>query len=198
MSGRAVEFGFVELVMERFGFLKRSGFSVVRADDELIRFESTERFVIVSFGRLDYQVSVDVGRWIQTTGGWREEAYPLVHLVAVRQGERRLDRARSVTSREALDRELTRLATLMEQHLSAFIGESDVFDRMREPNAEQSAVFVDAGQAARLRGRAEDAWRRKDLAGVVLAFEQIEAQLPTAALTKSERARLDYARRHLS
>jgi hypothetical protein len=197
MSGRAVEFGFDELVMHRFGFLRRSGFSVVRADDDLIRFESAERFVIVSFGRLDYQVAVDLGRWIEATGGWREEAYPLAHLVAVETGEERLDRARSVTSREALDRELIRLATLMEQHLSAFIGGSDEFDRMRELNAKQSAVFVDAGQAARLRTHAEEAWRQRDLAGVVLAYEQIDSELTSVALTKSERARLEYARRHL-
>jgi hypothetical protein len=49
-----------------------------------------------------------------------------------------------------------------------------------------------------LRTRASDAWRAKDLATVVNAYEEIESELKTVQLRDSERGRLEYARKHLN
>lgn len=73
----------------------------------------------------------------------------------------------------------------------------DLFEAMSELNTVLSESYLEGIRAARLRARADDAWRRRDLETVLLAYSEIERELVTVTLRASERGRLDYARKHV-
>jgi hypothetical protein len=72
----------------------------------------------------------------------------------------------------------------------------DLFDRMSELNSARSEAHLEGIRASGLRARADEAWKRRDLETVVLAYTEIDRELATVELRASERARLDYARKH--
>lgn len=190
-------FGFEALAREAFSFLKDDlSFQVVESGDTRVRYESPRRFVNVYYGRSSYEVGVEVGRWLDVDGQRTEQLFPLVHLLAVEADESQLDRIRTATTRDQLGRELQRLATLLEAHATLLTNGDDLFDRMSELNAALSDSYLEGIPASRLRARADDAWKRRDLDTVLLAYTEIDRELATVTLRESERARLEYARKH--
>lgn len=192
---RRRDFEFAALAAASFAFLPDSGLALAEVDESRVRFASSGRFVNVYHGRDSYEVGVEVGRWIEVDDQVVEQLFPLVYLLAAQSGEAELDRIRSATDREQLERELGRLASLLKGNVP-LLAEDQIFDRMAELNASLSQRYTEGIRATRLRERAAEAWSRKDFATVVLSYAEIEQELRTAPLRASERARLKYAHEH--
>jgi hypothetical protein len=197
VSPRA-QFEFVSLAKAEFSFLSADfGLQLVEQGETRVRYESQRRFVNVYHARGSYQVGVEVGRWIEVDGELREGLFPLVYLLAVEAGESQLDRIRTATDRDQLARELHRLASLLKPRAAPLLTNGDdLFDRMSELNSALSNTYLEGIRASRLRARADDAWKRRDLGTVLLAYTEIDRELATVTLRGSERARLEYARKH--
>jgi hypothetical protein len=71
----------------------------------------------------------------------------------------------------------------------------EVFDVLSAKNASVGAAEREAQRASKLRARADDAWRQRNFSIVVNSYSEIESEMQTVELRKSERGRLDYARR---
>jgi hypothetical protein len=197
VSPRA-QFEFASLAKAEFSFLTADfGLQLVEEGETRVRYESQRRFVNVYHARGSYQVGVEVGRWIEVDGELREGLFPLVHLLAVEAGESQLDRIRTATDRDQLARELHRLASLLKARATPLLTNGDdLFDRMSELNSALSNTYLEGIRASRLRARADEAWRQKDFETVALAYTEIERELTTVSLHGSERARLEYAKKH--
>lgn len=192
-------FGFEALARDAFSFLQDDlGFEVIESGETRVRYESLQRFVNVYYGRSSYEVGVEVGRWLEIDGRRAEQLFPLVHLLAVEEGRSDLDRIRTATTGDQLARELARLASLLRDRATPLLTDGDdLFEAMSELNTVLSESYLEDIRAARLRARADDAWRRRDLETVLLAYSEIERELATVTLRASERGRLDYARKHV-
>lgn len=192
------QFEFASLAKAEFSFLSADfGLQLVEEGETRVRYESRRRFVNVYHARGSYQVGVEVGRWVEVDGELREGLFPLVHLLAVDAGEGELDRIRTAIDRDQLARELHRLAALLKARAKPLLTNGDdLFDRMSELNSALSNTYLEGIRASRLRARADEAWRQKDLETMALAYSEIERDLTTVSLRGSERARLEYAKKH--
>lgn len=197
ISPRA-QFEFASLAKAEFSFLPVDfGLHLTEDGETRVRYESQRRFVHVYHARRSYEVGVEVGRWIEVDGELKEQFFPLVQLLAVEAGESQLGRIRTATDRGQLARELHRLASLLRARATPLLRNGDdLFDQMSELNSALSTSYLENMRASRLRARADEAWRQKDLAAVVLAYTEIERELTTVPLHESERARLKYAEKH--
>jgi hypothetical protein len=191
--------GFAAVASHEFGFLLGMGFRLVDLSDTLARYETDRRFVRVFHGRRSYELGVEVGRWVDIDGAAREQAFPLRDVVALTQDPHTIGfGGTSATSAVSVRRFLGRLAAWTREYALPLLDDGDgLFDQMSVRNAAQEDVAQGALRASRLRARADEAWSRRDLATVALAYAEIAAELPTFPLRTSELARLRYAEEHL-
>lgn len=192
------QLGFASVVPEEFSFLLELGFRLVELSDTLARYETERRRVRVFHGRGSYELGVEVGRLIEIDGVSREQAFPLRAVVALWSDPADVGfGGTSATSAAAVRRFLGRLAGWTRQFaLPLLVDGDDLFDQLSAGNAARADAQRDELRASRLRSRADEAWRRRDLHAVLLAYTEIERELTTVSLRASERARLDYARKH--
>jgi len=181
----------------RFGFLLDLGFKEVKAEPTYLRFERYDMFIEVFHGRASYELGVEFGRWVRVEDDVVEQKFHLVDALPVFAPDVDFV-ARTATSREQVARfveELADQARLVAERMSR--GVTDAFDRISEAVATSSDEYLDGLRATRLRGRADDAWHRKDFASVVEAYEEIDSELNAVELRESEAKRLSYARRQI-
>ena len=197
-SGSRSDLAFAISAQDKFGFLVVDfGLRLIEAGDTWVRYESDRRFVNVDHGRLSYEVGVEVGRWIEVHGVRKEDLFPISYVLAIGDRAKPLERIRTATTAAQVSRELHRLALLFREHVTPLLLDGDgLFDEMSADNAARSTAYLEDMRAAVLRARADEAWRRRDLVAVVLAYTEIERELTTVSLHASERARLDYSRKH--
>lgn len=188
------QLGFVDAARSGFGFLRGLGFKEVVAEPTYLRFERDDSFVEVFHGRASYELGVEFGRWVRVDDDVVEQKFHLVDVLPVVAPESGFV-ARTATSREQVVRfveEMAVHAKVAVEHLEA--EGSTGFERVSEAVERQSDEYLDGLRATRVRARAEEAWRRKDFASVVAAYEEIDAELSTVELRESEAKRLSYAR----
>lgn len=191
------QLGFLAAAGARFGFLLDLGFEEVASERSFLRFDRNDMFVEVFHGRASYELGVEFGRWVRVDDDVVEQKFHLVDVLPLLAPNVSFV-ARTATSREQVARfveELAAAARLAAEDL-AYRG-ADAFDRISEAVASRSEEHLDGLRAARLRARAEDAWRRKDFASVVAAYEEIDSELDTVTMRESETRRLSYAHRQI-
>lgn len=197
-NGSRSDFAFAISVQHKFGFLVADyGLRLIEAGETRVRYQSDRRFVGVYHDRFSYEVDVEVGRWVEVRGVRKEDRFPISHVLALVRRPKSLERARMATTAEQASRELHRLALLFAEHVTPMLlGTDSVFDEMGAANAARFTAYMEDMRASDLRARADEAWRRRDLVAVVLAYAEFERELTTVSLRPSERARLAYARKH--
>lgn len=180
-----------------FGFLDEFGFGESSAQPKYLRFDRSGSFIEVFCGRASNELGVEFGRWVDFEGKLVEDKFHVSDVLSTLAPEAGF-KARTATSQEQLERFVPELAIsaklALEQLERSWSGGLNLVSVAVE---HQSDMYQDSMEAERLRARAKDAWRNKDLASVITAYEQIESELGTVGLRESEIKRLSYARKNL-
>ncbi len=195
------QLGFPQAVEATFGFLvSKLGFRLVEAQTTLVRYESDHTFVNVFHGRSSYELGVEIGRWIEVDGELVEEKFALGDVIALDHDLSEVGyRPYATTDKEPLGRFVAQLADWTQRFGSRVLnGDPAAFDSLRVQNARRSQQMLEGWRAERLRSAADDAWRRKDWGRVIDAYSEINAELGSVELKRSERARLSYAQSRVS
>lgn len=100
-------------------------------------------------------------------------------------------------SRDQVQEFVAELAARVEEFAGGVLSDDSVFERLSAQAACYSQRFQQEGRAARLRERAEQAWRIGDFPDVVLAYREILDELPMIQLRRSELGRVHYAERQI-
>jgi len=183
---------FPQSVRRAFGFLAEEGFAEVRSEPTFVRFERPGVFVNVFHGRRSYELGVEIG--LRVDGEAREVAYDLATVLSASEAFAPSQRW-SATTRDQVERFVTRLAELTEQHcLPPLRGDRAALARIEELSARRGREDAEAMRADDLRRRAKEAWTAGDRAAVVAAYDEIESTLTSVTLQPSERKRRDMAR----
>lgn len=191
------ELGFLDAARGHFGFLTDLGFSEKRAEPTYLRFEKGDTFVEVFHGRASFELGVEFGHRVRVDDDDLEQKFHIVDVAPVLAPEVRYT-ARTAMTKDQVDRFVDELAATTRPLAECIERDRrEAFELISQAVAAQSEEYLDGLRAARLRSRAEEAWRRKDFASVVIAYEEVESELETVDLRESEAKRLKYARRQI-
>jgi hypothetical protein len=196
------EFGFAAAALAEFSFVSEFGLVPVEQDEKWsvnhLRFESQRRSVNIHHGYWSYEVRVEVGRWIEIGGARHEQAFSLGAFTRALAGHREWEGGPTAINRDQLLRQLHRRAAELRPiaHLVLVNGD-DVFERVSANNAAWATAYTEGMDASRLRARADAAWHRRDLETVIAAYQELDSTFTTITLLASERAKLNYARKHV-
>jgi len=162
-----------------------------------MRLERSNRFVDVFHGRTSYELGLEIGRHVRVGNETVEQKFHIQDVLSLFAPEVRY-RSLTATTREQVARFLDILEAWTGRISNELLrGEDEFFDQLSEQAVRYSTEFLDGVRAERLRSQAADAWRRMDLASVIMAYEEIDSELQTAHLRASEIERLRYARTHV-
>jgi hypothetical protein len=163
-----------------------------------VRYERDDTFVAVFHGRASFELGVEFGRRIRVDDQIVDQKFHIREVLALLVPEVTFA-ARTATSVAQVARFLDELAGWTELAAERF--PSDVvgtFDQLQERGKRWSDEYLEGIRASRLRTQGDEAWRGKDFASVVTAYEEIESELHTVQLRESEAGRLGYARKKLA
>jgi hypothetical protein len=187
------ELGFPSAVRRHFGFLLDEGYEIEYEQPTRVRYSRGVEFIDVFHGRASYELGVEFGRKLTLDGEIVEQQFPLLSVLELKPTQEVTVRPLTATSAPNVNRFLGELASLSRYHALPILREvSDPFDKISERVRQAGEALRDSQLAARLRGRAEDAWKRQDYEDVVLALQQLE-QEGLSSLTQSEAGKLRYA-----
>lgn len=191
------QLGFLGAARDRFAFLADRGFEEVAGNATYLRLERDGVFVEVFHGRASYELGVEFGRWVLVDDARVKQKFHLAEVLPVVAPEVTFV-ARTATSRAQVARFVEELAQVARVVVERLEDEGvEVFDRVSAAVERRSDEYLENTRAEHLRGRADAAWHRRDFVAVVIAYEEIEAELDTVSLRGSETKRLAYAREHL-
>lgn len=170
---------------------KQFGMSCVMSNDQEVRYENDDVFLIVNFdnGR-SYELGVEIGRKRE---GQPERPFSLFEVLRLRS----IAHAGSVegmmiSDASRLGNALTRLASLTLLHASDFLtGSAFSFAQVAKLRENESDAYARESTLRSARARSEVAWSKHDFGAVVEALEPLEQYLSPA-----EKKRLDYSRGH--
>lgn len=191
--------GFEAAVGRYFAFLEDWGYEVAKAGSTFVRFERTPLFVNVFHGRGSYELGAEVGRTTVRHGEPVEQSFPIGYLATVIGGTaQEAYRTRTATTAAQVDRFVAELGQWLEAYgEQALEGDEATFEALSEAVAKESTRQMDTMRATELRRRADEAWRARDYATVVQAYDEIDRELITVSLRAFEEGRLVYARKAL-
>jgi hypothetical protein len=193
--------GFAAVASEEFRFLSQSGFRLVELSDTLARYETDHRFVRVFHGRGSYELGVEIGRWIEVNGELREQFFPLREVIdhQVDPGEVGYG-GLAATDAQLVRKFVHQLGVWTRQFAMPLLtdGDQGAFSALSKANAQHAERHRDAVRASRLRAKADEAWRIRDLETVANFYSEIENELTSVELKRFERSRLRYALKALN
>jgi hypothetical protein len=191
------ELGFVDAARCHFGFLADLGFTEERAEPTYLRFEKGDTFVEVFHGRASFELGIELGHRVRVDDDDLEQKFHIVDVAPVLAPEIHYT-ARTATTKDQVERFVEELAATTRPLAERVERDgTEAFELISQAVAVQSEEYLQGLRAARLRSRADEAWRRKDFASVVSAYAEIESELESVGLRPSEAKRLDYARRQI-
>jgi len=196
-----LQLDFAQTVEASFRFLVcQFRFRLVDMQPTFVRYEAEQAFVNIFHGRSSYELGIEIGRWVEVDGRLVEEKFTLGDVIALGHDLSAVGyRSYTATSKEQLVRSIAQLADWTQRFGSqALRGEPTVFDSLRAQGAQQSQTTLEGWRAQRLRAAASEAWRRKDWGRVIDAYSEMDAELGSVELKRSERARLNYAQKMLT
>ena len=164
------------------------GFRLHSAAANLLRYETKNVFVVVSYdAQRSFELSLNLG---QKTGAV-ERSFNFGEVLRSVEAPKNVASAYQVTSDEALNEFLNKLAKNLQQYGMSFLQNSPAafvrISQLRERECEQYALDRDLRKA---RVEAETAWQKKDYPVVVKALKPFRA-----ALTATEVEKLDFAQK---
>lgn len=192
------ELGFKEAVLASFDFLRKYGFSCVRAEPTFVRYETSallstkNLFVNVYHGRGSYELGVEIGPRDRDQASL---ALPLIVEWASRKKGENLNQQTifQASTREGVQQFVPKLAELVQKYATLFLeGDPTAYQSAAQHVRRDSALCEKEIQLRRVREQAEAAWHDKDYAQVVGLYEPFQEDL-----SRSEGMRLEYAKKQV-
>lgn len=195
-GSRSIAPSFEVLAVEAFSFLRNEGYSLVFRSEHCVRFRRGECSVKVVHDVQSFELGVELCRDELIPGEPRERCLHLGYFVwLVEGGKPSLWPSPAATEADAIGRLVFSLAQMTQGVAMPTIrGDIRQFDAAARIAEHAGVALREGWAAARLREKADSAWRTRDFAGVVAAYDEMEA-LSSVTLRPSERGRLVYARR---
>lgn len=185
--------GFAASVQSAFGFLvSKYGLRCLRAESTFVRYQSERVFVNIYHGRASYELGFEVGQ-LPEYPCQPERPFRLGEIIQLAGAEQETGYTfLQASSEERVRRLVPELADLVQRYAGpALDGDPETFQQLAEVRSERSRQLVREAELGRIRHRAEEAWRAKRYALVAALYESIPNDL-----TRVERAKLAYAKRH--
>ena len=175
MSSGRDSLGFRRAATEAFQFLvELFGFSVVRQESTLVRYESQAAFVNVYHGRSSYEIGVEVGLLADPL---KEEKFMLADILET-CGMPGAAGVRSASTAEELSQYLPELADLAKRYgVRAFRGEREFYLELRQTQTRLAHEFLLAQRLRRAQVIAAEAFERGDYARVVAVLKPLARYL---------------------
>ena len=186
MSGR-----FTDVAKRAFSFLDDEGLRLVRCESHALRYENSQVFVAVEWDARSGELNVYLG--LQPKNGQRADAFSLNDLLGMEQaGSPASNMPFQVADESRLEPFLEELATKVSIHAApALAGDRMYFRRLKTFRSAQSEAYMREMELRQVRSEAENAWREGNFREVARLYMSIERDL-----SKSEKAKLAYARQH--
>lgn len=177
---------FLELVTEFFRFLESDfGFSLVRALETYVRYESASIYVNVYHGRVSYEVGFELGRLSLFT----PVVYDLPVILEALAPDYKGQRVFAASEYAPLRFCVSTVAQLAHEHFGKAIADDkealDAIDKAYHAACERANKMYTIDP---VKQRALEAWRKRDYGKVVQLYASIRPEL-----TEVEVKRLNYA-----
>jgi hypothetical protein len=177
-----------------FDFVTKPPYSLwlVAQDEGRVTYASVDLGLVILHDRLSYEL--DLAVWRESVEAEVAHPYTMVDLVRVADPDRvRSYRQFSATTDAAVERGLTGLESDFRRFgLHAISGSREFFERMGQLRSQAATEFGAELEEKQVRESAARAWRDRDFSNVVKQYGTLGDRL-----SRAERARVDYARRHL-
>jgi hypothetical protein len=182
---------FTDMAKKAFSFLEGAGFRLSHADATQLQYETARVIVTIEWDARSGDMDASVG--LQPGKGERQDAFSLSVLLGL-QGADLPERKMpfQVAEENRLGPFLEKLADDMRAHAQpALAGDRMFFRRLKTYQDAQAQRYVQDMELQRIRSEADKAWRERRLGDLVGLYTSIASHL-----TASEKAKLDYARKH--
>jgi hypothetical protein len=190
----ASRLNFVASARSAFDFVTKPPYSLwlVAQDEGRVTYASLDLGLVILHDRLSYEL--DLAVWRESVEAEVVHPYTMVDLVRVADPDRvRSYRQFSATTDAAVERGLTGLESDFRRFgLHALSGSREFFERMGQLRSQAATEFGAELEEKQARESAARAWRDRDFSNVVKQYGTLGDRL-----SRAERARVDYARRHL-
>lgn len=185
--------GFKEAVLSSFQFLNDGGLRPVQQEMTFVRYESPEIFVNVYHGRASFELGVEIGRLREPQS--KLTLYDIVAWAGAEKGEGLGQHVTfQVSSREAVQEFVPKLAELVKKHAGPFLRADDAaFDSAFEIQSERAKNYAKNVNLSQMRKKADAAWHAKDYARVIELYGPVRDDLDEV-----ETKKLSYAEQQVA
>ncbi len=183
---------FPDLARRAFSFLESGGYSLTRVAASHVQYETESSIVSISWERRSGELNVSLG--LQPAKGDRLDLFSLTDLLKMLNVDAPEARMPFQVSDESkLGPFLDQLAKDLQTFAAPTLAGDRMFYRRLETfRGHRAHQLTLSMELSRIRARAEVAWQKRDFGALIALYGPVEAQL-----TDSERAKLQYARKHL-
>lgn len=174
-----------------FSFLKDTGFRLVKREPTRLQFETAQVFVAIEWDLRSGELNALVG--LQSPHDEEKDVFTLGDLLALEGVEtRQWETPFQVADENKIISFLLKLAEAMQIHARAALsGDRQYFQKLRTFRSARAQAHMLDMTLRRVHSEVEEAWKRRDFAKVADLYQSVEAHL-----TASEKAKLDYAKKH--
>lgn len=176
---------FASVALAAFSCLLELGFRVVRRQETLVRFESSDVFLNVYHGRRSYEVGAEIGRIS------RADLYSLHEILAAAAPDEIGAASCQTTSSDVLERCLKTIASVLKRKCQPLlVGDAAAFDSLKKVAATSRHVATMRAQYGAILNAADRAWERHERHHAAELYQSAQP-----ALDKVRQRRLEYMRK---
>jgi hypothetical protein len=178
---------FADQVKTHFRFLNDHGFRLVSTSETLLRYESPVLAINIYHGRQSFEIDLEL------EFPKARATYSFSELLFLFNRDAERPRKFASSTPEGTAEGVRTLAALFKACVLAdLLGDPRLPDRLEAQCQRRSREYDMAVQLEQVRAKLDRAWKRKDLTKVVNLLDPFEAHL-----SRTEREKLEYARRHI-